>query len=113
MPCVEPDEAMSRARDDLRRSAKPLAVENNCHWIDDVVFAEDDRHWVDAPQGMVVIQLLRRIACNLLALFREFTLRSGAGRRPSWPQLLRAFMRTLARFAAANGAAPRDGPSQA
>ena len=87
-------------------------VENNCHWTYDVVFAEDDRHWVNDPQGMIVVQLLRRIACNLLALFRAYTLSRSPGRRSSWPQLLRAFMRTFARFAIA-GVAPRDGPASA
>ena len=51
------------------------AVENSCHWthlpiVCCVAFGEDDRRWVDNPQGMMVLQVLRRIICNLLALFR-------------------------------------------
>ena len=33
--------------------------------------AEDDRPWLRDPYGMLVTQLLRRIAYNALALFRS------------------------------------------
>ena len=91
---------------------RPLGRRNNCHWIYDVVFAEDDRHWVHDPQGMIVVQLLRRIACNLLALFRAYTQGRSPGGRSSWPQLLRAFMRTVVRFGMV-GIGPRASPATA
>ena len=73
------------------------AVENNCHWVFDTAFAEDDRPWILVPQGMVVTILLRRIAFNMLALFRAVTLRGTRSRATPWPALLRAFARALIR----------------
>lgn len=81
------------------------AVENNCHWIFDAVLAEDARPWIQAPQGLVAMTLLRRIAFNLLALFRKVTLRSERHRDVSWPRLLRAFYVTFIRYWPRGGAA--------
>jgi len=51
-------------------------VENDCHKTWDVSMAEDDRPWLRDPYGMLVTQLLRRIAYNALALFRSVTVRA-------------------------------------
>jgi hypothetical protein len=65
-------------------------VENGCHHTFDTAFAEDDRPWiVNDPQGMVVVLLLRRIAYNLLALFRDVTQRSEDTRGTPWKDLMR------------------------
>ncbi len=65
-------------------------VENGCHHTFDTAFAEDDRPWiVNDPQGMVVVLLLRRIAYNLLALFRDVTQRSEEKRGTPWKDLMR------------------------
>lgn len=65
-------------------------VENDCHNTWDTAFAEDDRPWIVAsPQGTVVVMLLRRIAYNMLALFRAVTQRAEDKRRTPWKTLLR------------------------
>ena len=65
-------------------------VENNCHNTFDTVFCEDDKPWIqDCPQGALAVLLLRRIAYDLLALFRSVTLRSEERRRMPWADLLR------------------------
>jgi predicted transposase YbfD/YdcC len=46
-------------------------VENQGHWTLDAVFEEDDRPWIRmSPKGALVVMLLRRMAYNLLALYR-------------------------------------------
>jgi Transposase DDE domain len=66
------------------------AVENNCHWTFDAIFQEDDHPWIESdPRGTVVMTLLRRIAYNLLALFRAVTQRSQEKRQMPWRGLLR------------------------
>ena len=65
-------------------------VENNCHHTWDTVFEEDDRPWIEKnPQGMVVVMLLRRIAYNMLALFRTVTQRSEERRQTPWRNIVR------------------------
>lgn len=65
-------------------------VENNCHHTWDTVFEEDDRPWIEkSPQGMVVVMLLRRIAYNMLALFRTVTQRSEERRQTPWRNIVR------------------------
>ena len=65
-------------------------VENGDHHTFDVPFAEDARPWiVNDPRGMVVVLLLRRMAFNLLALFRDVTQRSENKRGTPWKTLLR------------------------
>ncbi len=72
------------------------AVENNCHHTWDAVFKEDDRPWiVSAAQGTVVTFLLRRIAYNILTLFRSRTLRSAKKRKTPWRDLVRWFYNAL------------------
>jgi hypothetical protein len=64
-------------------------VENDCHRIFDIVFEEDDRPWIDmAPQGTLSVLLLRRLAYNLLSLFRSVTQRSDEKRAMPWKELV-------------------------
>ncbi len=80
----------------LRVGREHWAVENNCHHTFDTAFLEDDRPWIrDNPQGALAVLLLRRIAYNLLALFRSVTQRSEERRRISWADLLRGFAQVL------------------
>ena len=61
------------------------AVENNCHHTFDTVFKEDLRPWIlKDPQGMVVVLILRRLAYNVMALFRSVTQRSEDKRNMPW-----------------------------
>ena len=47
-------------------------IENDCHGTLDTAFEEDTRPWIKADsQGFLVILVLRRIALNLLSLFRN------------------------------------------
>jgi hypothetical protein len=72
------------------------AVENNCHHTFDTVFAEDDRPWIeDCPRGALAVLLLRRIAYNLMALFRSVTQRSEERRAMPWADLLVGFAQAL------------------
>lgn len=70
-------------------------VENGNHWVWDAIFREDERPWIQEPQGMLVVMLLRRIAYNLVSLFRSVTQRSEDNRRVPWKKLLKAIDRTL------------------
>ena len=64
-------------------------VENDCHKTFDVAFGEDDHLWIkQAPQGTLVVLLLRRLAYNLLTLFRSVTQRSDERRAMPWKQLM-------------------------
>ena len=67
------------------------AVENNNHKVWDVAFQEDDRPWIEHPQGMLAVILLRRVAYNLLALFRSVTQRAEDSRRTPWKELMKSF----------------------
>lgn len=72
------------------------AVENTCHNTFDTAFAEDDRPWITAhPKGMLNVLLLRRIAFNIVTLFRSVTQRSEERRLAPWKDLLRWFYNTL------------------
>jgi hypothetical protein len=77
-------------------------VENNCHNTFDTVFVEDDKPWIqDCPQGALAVLLLRRIAYNLLALFRSVTQRSDERRQIPWADLLRGVHNMLVATTAA------------
>jgi hypothetical protein len=101
VPPKNPDDAnryyiSSLAVDALKPAQWLLAVrlhwgvENDCHNTWDTAFAEDDRPWIVAsPQGTVVVMLLRRIAYNMLALYRAVTQRAEEKRRTPWKALLR------------------------
>ena len=68
-------------------------VENNCHHTLDAVFREDEHPWIESePQGALAVLLLRRIAYNLLSLFRSVTQRSEEHRASPW-RLLIAYLR--------------------
>lgn len=55
----------------------------------DTVFVEDDHPWVeDSPKGVLAVLMLRRIAYNMLALFRSVTQRSEERRAMPWADLL-------------------------
>lgn len=74
----------------LRVVREHWAVENQCHGTWDTVFEEDDRPWIkNEPQGTLVVMLLRRMAYNLLALFRSVTQRSEERRRTPWRDIMR------------------------
>ncbi len=71
-------------------------VENDCHKTFDVAFGEDDHPRIEmAPQGTLVVLLLRRLAYNLLSLFRSVTQRSDERRAMPWAELMRWVMWTL------------------
>lgn len=71
------------------------SVENHCHGTWDRIFREDDRPWVRQPEGMLNVMLLRRLAYNLLALFRCVTQRSERERAIPWKRLMLRFYNTL------------------
>ena len=65
-------------------------VENQCHNTWDTAFREDDKPWIKtSPKGMVAVLLLRRIAYNMLALFRSVTQRSEEKRQTPWKTVIR------------------------
>lgn len=74
-------------------------VENLCHNTWDKILREDDHPWIvaghGACQGAVNVMLLRRLACNLLALFRSVTQRGELQRQTPWRDLMRWIYNTL------------------
>jgi len=71
-------------------------VENNCHHTFDAVFREDDKPWIRANStGTLAIILLRRVAYNILTMFRSVTLRAKAKRLSPWRTLCRWFYNAL------------------
>lgn len=75
------------------------AVENNVHNTLDTVFEEDDHPWIESsPKGALVVALLRRIALNLLVLFRSVTQRSEERRAMPWADLVRNVWLALVRI---------------
>lgn len=71
------------------------SVENDCHCTWDRVFREDDRPWIWQPEGMVNVMLLRRVAYNMLALYRSVTQRSADKRKVPWKRLMQQLHITL------------------
>lgn len=72
------------------------AVENQCHGTFDTAFEEDDHPWICMdPQGTLVVMLLRRMAFNLLALFRSVTQRSEDRRQTPWKDMMRWMMQAV------------------
>jgi hypothetical protein len=66
------------------------SVESGAHRCLDTAFAEDDNPWiVNDDQGALNLLILRRIAYNMLALFRGVTLRSEERRATPWRDLMR------------------------
>lgn len=71
-------------------------VENEGHNTFDTAFAEDERPWIVAdPRGMLVVLLLRRMAYNLVALFRAVTQRSEEKRKTPWAKLMGDWLHAL------------------
>jgi hypothetical protein len=65
-------------------------VENAVHCTLDKLMLEDQHPWIEAdPQGALIVALLRRIAYNLLSLFRSVTLRAAHNRLTDWKRLMR------------------------
>jgi hypothetical protein len=65
-------------------------VENHCHQTWDMAFMEDDHPWIENdPQGTLVVMLLRRMAYNLMALFRSVSQRAGHRRQTPWKNVMR------------------------
>jgi len=85
-------------------------VENEFHGTLDLAFQEDDHPWIEAhPRGAVVIALLRRVAYNLLTLFRSVTQRSEQKRGTPWKAIMHWLRMALLMAASAdlNGLRPR------
>ena len=65
-------------------------VENAVHCTADKMMREDEHPWIQAdPKGALIVALLRRIAYNLLTLFRSVTLRADRSRSTPWKTLMR------------------------
>jgi predicted transposase YbfD/YdcC len=76
-------------------------VENNVHNTLDTAFEEDEHPWIEAnPKGALIVALLRRIALNLLVLFRSVTQRSHERRAIPWAELIRHVWLALVRTTA-------------
>lgn len=76
------------AADWLTLLRRRWAVENACHNTWDRILREDTRPWLKAPAGMVVVMVLRRLAYNLLTLYRSVTTRSETKRARPWKELI-------------------------
>ncbi len=63
-------------------------VENDCHHTWDKAFEEDDHPWMWAPHGILALQILRRVAYNLMVLFRNVSLRDERKGFLPWRELL-------------------------
>jgi hypothetical protein len=67
-----------------------------CHNILDTVFEEDDHPWIlKDPRGALNVMLLRRIAYNMMTLFRSVTQRSDVKRQMPWKDIIRAMYNAL------------------
>lgn len=74
-------------------------VENNVHNTLDTVLHEDEHPWIESdPKGALVVAILRRIALNLLVLFRSVTQRSIDRRATPWRELVRNVWLALVRI---------------
>lgn len=68
------------------------AVENNCHGTFDLFLQEDDFPIIQMePVGALAVTILRRVAYNLLSLFRSVTQRSEDRKATPWRDLMRWF----------------------
>lgn len=71
------------------------AVENNCHHTFDAVLKEDDHPWITSDgNGALVLLLLRRIAYNLLTLYRVVANRDSNKHTP-WREIMRGLHHAL------------------
>ena len=55
----------------------------------------DERPWLVAPHGMLIMMLLRRLGYNMLTLFRAVTTRSEQKRAGPWHELVRTIWVSL------------------
>lgn len=79
------------------------AVENNCHHTFDAVLREDEKPWIqNDARGMLAVLLLRRMAYNILTLFRTVTQRSNRNKKTPWRDLCRWFNNALLVLTKAN-----------
>ena len=65
-------------------------VENNLHWTTDKILREGKRPWIRDPHGMLVMNMLRRIAYNILSRQRARTLCPDDSMVP-WKDLIERF----------------------
>lgn len=63
-------------------------VENDVHQTLDVALGEDDHPWLDAAYGLLLMALLRRVALNLLLLYRNVSRRGERKAAIPWRELL-------------------------
>ena len=90
----------------------PRSTHHQCHNTWDTVFKEDDRPWIDSdPKGTVVVMLLRRLAYNMLALFRSVSQRSELRRQMPWRDLIRAMYNAMISLSGSDLAGLRARPS--
>lgn len=85
------------AADWLTLLRRRWAVENDCHNTWDKILREDTRPWLRAPAGMVVVMVLRRLAYNMLTLYRSVTTRSETKRARPWKELIEEIYLSLVR----------------
>lgn len=72
------------------------SVESGCHKTLDVTFEEDRHPWITGhDRGALNVMILRRIAYNLVALFRGVTQRSEERRATPWATVLGWFYQVL------------------
>lgn len=89
-------------------------VENGCHNTWDKFFREDEHPWIETdPQGMLVVMLLRRMAYNILTLYRGVTLRSEEKRATPWRELIRQLYAMLLQLTRAHLSGLRARPVSA
>ena len=79
----------------------------------DAVFKEDDRPWIRAPRGMLAVMALRRIAYNMLTLYRSMTQRSEERRQTPWDALIHEVRLVLYTATLVHIASLRSRPSRA
>ena len=70
-------------------------VENGAHWTLDAILDEDNHPWTRNPHGLLFFQVLRRVALNILALYRGVHLRSHKNRARPWKRIVDGFLRAL------------------
>lgn len=70
---------------------KHWMIENNAHWILDMRFHEGKHPWSRNPHSMLAAILLRRIAFNIVSLFRGVYLRSDENRLTPWKDIMDGF----------------------
>jgi predicted transposase YbfD/YdcC len=76
------------SKDWLQTIRNHWQVENNGHCTLDVSMKEDKRPWSRHPHVHLIIALLRRVAFNLLSLYRGVYQRGEENRRMPWRRLL-------------------------